>query len=49
LGWPESLQYGDFYGRYRRQDIVKAVVDKPIKATWRKGFTLIETNDDEET
>ena len=49
LGWPEQLQYGDFYGRYRRQDIVKAVVDKPIKATWRKGFSLIETNDDEET
>lgn len=49
LGWPEQLQYGDFYDRYRRQDIVKAVVDKPIKATWRKGFTLIETNDDEET
>lgn len=49
LGWPESLQYGDFYGRYRRQDIVKAVVDKPIKATWRKGFSLIETNDDQET
>ena len=49
LGWPEQLQYDDFYGRYRRQDIVKAVVDKPIKATWRKGFSLIETSDDQET
>lgn len=49
LGYPFNLTYADMYGRYRRQDIVKAVVDKPIKATWRKGFTLVETNDDQAT
>lgn len=49
LGYPTELEYDDFFTRYRRQDIVKAVVDKPIKATWGKGFEIYESTDDDET
>ena len=49
LGYPASLNYDDFYDRYRRQDIVRAVVDKPVKATWRKGFSVVETKQGGET
>ena len=49
LGYPTVLAHNDFYSRYRRQDIVKAVVDKPIKATWGKGFEVYESTDDNTT
>lgn len=36
LGYPESLQYDDYWDRYRRQDIAGRIVDAAPKTTWRK-------------
>lgn len=49
LGYPTSLKFTDFATRYIRQDIAKAVIDKPVQVTWRGGFEIIETDDDEDT
>lgn len=49
LGYPLTLVYDDFASKWSRQDIVRAVVDKPIKATWRKGVQLMESDKANET
>lgn len=47
LGYTKLPQFGDFYARYRRQDIAKAVIDVPINASWRKPPEITEVEDDE--
>jgi hypothetical protein len=37
-----SLTYESYRSRYKRQDIAKAVIDRPVDATWRGGVSLIE-------
>jgi len=49
LGYKTSIQYNDYLGRYRRQDIAKAVIDRPVKATWQGVIELVESNISEET
>lgn len=48
LGYPKDLTEEDFYARYRRQDIAKAVINRPVAATWKGGFR-IEEGEKEET
>ena len=49
LGYPAVLTYEDYVKRYRRQDIAKAVVSRPINATWQGGISLLESDDDKDT
>lgn len=51
LGYPEAntLTFEDYLGRYIRQDIAKAVIDRPVNATWQGDLELIETDEAEET
>lgn len=49
LGYNKQLTYNDYLLRYDRQDIASAIIDKPVNATWRGGFWLLEGSDDEET
>jgi len=42
LGYPDKITYRDYYGKYKRQDIAKAVIDRPIEATW-KGEQIVFT------
>ena len=49
LGYPRVLKYEDYLQRYRRQDIAKAVVSRPVDATWRGGLSLLESDDDNDT
>ena len=37
LGYPlqASLNYNQYYERYLRQDIAKAIIDRPVKASWK--------------
>lgn len=49
LGYPKTLIYEDYYAQFSRQDIAKAVITRPVKATWKGNFQIIETDDDEET
>lgn len=47
LGYPESITWEDCLAAYRRQDIAKAVINRPIQATWREDFTIDEEGEAE--
>jgi len=49
LGYKLEPDYKDFATQYSRQDIAGAVVDKPIEATWKNGFRLFESDEDDTT
>jgi len=49
FGYPTLIYNNDYLAQYDRQDIARAVIDRPVDATWRGGVTLAETEDREET
>jgi hypothetical protein len=49
LGYPTTLRYEDFATRYLRQDIAKAIINRPVEATWRGPVEIIETDDEKVT
>ncbi len=49
LGYSTDLDYTHYLAQYERQDIAKAIINRPVEATWRGGFTLLESKDIEET
>lgn len=49
LGYPLNLTYKDYYSRYSRQDLAKAIIDRPVRATWHGPIEVLESNDDKET
>ena len=49
LGYKETITYADYYARYKRQDMAKAIIDRPVKSTWQGGVEIIEADDDKET
>ena len=49
LGYKTTLSYLDYYARYERQDIAAAIIDRPVEATWKDAFSLVESSDDEFT
>ena len=44
---PNQIKFADYVSRYYRGDIAKAIVDKPVRACWRKPPTLVESESDE--
>lgn len=49
LGYPTQITYNDYLGKYKRLDIAKAVIDRPVGATWRGNLELEETDEIEDT
>lgn len=51
LGYPadSELKFDRYYAQYKRHDIAKAIIVRPIKATWRGDVEIIESRDDKET
>lgn len=49
LGYLTSLKYEDYLTRYTRQDIAKAIIDRPVRATWQGPLELIESDKSEDT
>ncbi len=47
LGYPDNITFVDYYARYRRQDIAKAIIDRPVNATWRGDVAVFETDEKE--
>jgi hypothetical protein len=43
LGYKKVLTYADYWSRYLRQDIAKAIIDRPVKASWKGEIEVIET------
>jgi uncharacterized protein len=46
LGYPVNITYMDYYNRYRRQDIAKAIIDRPVSTTWRGDVKIFESADE---
>lgn len=49
LGYPTALTYTDFKARYKRQDIAKAVVKRPVETTWSGDLRIMESGEAEDT
>jgi hypothetical protein len=49
LGYPTSITYDDYAGRYARQDIARAVINRPVQYTWKGPLVISEAGDDKET
>ena len=49
LGYKKTLMFSDYASRYLRQDIARAVIDRPAKATWQGPLLLQESSQAEET
>lgn len=49
LEYPENLSYRDYYKMYARHDIATAVIEKPVKWTWKNkpSISEIDTKDNE--
>ena len=40
LGYPTSIEYEDYFARFIRQDIANAIIERPVKYTWKNGVTI---------
>jgi len=49
LGWNAKPTFDDYLAKYTRQDISKAIIDRPVDACWRKSPDIIETEDADST
>jgi len=49
LGYKVTLTYADFLAKYTRHDISKAIIDRPVRATWQGVLELIESDEKEDT
>lgn len=49
LGYPLELKFEDYAAQYSRQDIAKAIIDRPVNATWQGGVTISESTKADET
>lgn len=49
LGYSTVLKYEDYAAQYSRQDMARAVIDRPAKTTWQGLILVVESDDDEET
>ncbi len=49
LGYADKITFDDYMGRYLRQDIAKAIIDRPTKKTWSGKIGVSDPSDAEET
>ena len=49
LGYSDTLTYQDYVRRFVRQDIARAIIERPVKVTWSGPLLITETNDQDET
>ena len=43
LGYKQDLTFEDYFLKFDRQDIGKAIIERPVKATWRNGVSIAES------
>ena len=49
LGYKETLSFDDYLGRYFRQDMAKAIIDRPVNASWKGEITVLENTKTKKT
>jgi len=47
LGYTKQPTYGDYVAKYKRQDVAKAAVDKPVSASWSEQPHITESAEKE--
>ena len=43
LGYDTDIKYDKYVAAYERQDMAKAVIDRPVVTTWSGGFKIVES------
>ena len=49
LGYKVTITFADYLARYTRQDIARAIIDKPVGATWRGVVKVVDTEGEDES
>jgi hypothetical protein len=49
LSYPDQITFEEMYERFERQDIAKAIIQRPVKATWSGLLDVFETSEEEDT
>lgn len=49
LGYKKVLRYQDFLAQFVRQDIARAIIERPVKVTWSGPCSIIESNKEDTT
>ena len=49
LGYDRIITWDQYAAQYLRDPIAKAIIDRPVTATWRGDFHLVESKDEEDT
>jgi hypothetical protein len=49
LGYPTVITFADYFGKYKRQDMAKAIINRPVNAMWKGIVSVVEADDDLET
>ena len=50
LGYPSTeITFAEYLTRYSRQDMAKAIIDRPVKAAWAGDVMVSEAGDEKET
>ena len=47
LGYPETIEWKEYWNQYERQDIANAIINRPIDQTWRGPLILQELKKEE--
>ena len=49
LGYDKEIGWDDYWAQYKRQDIAKAIINRPVKMTWKGELKVLESDDDKTT
>lgn len=49
LGYKNNLTFDDYVARYFRQDMAKAIIDRPVKASWKGAINISENTKSKRT
>lgn len=49
LGYKNTISFDDCLARYYRQDMAKAVIDRPVNASWKGEITVLENTKSKKT
>jgi hypothetical protein len=49
LGYLKDIEFDHYLDRYLRQDIARAIIDRPVLATWQGKLELVESEKKEDT
>lgn len=49
LGYPDTITFEDYAVKYARQDIARAIINRPVNYTWKGPLIITEVGTEEDT